>query len=55
MNDKQVPKGGDIRRLGSGRDYVVNAEGLVVGRYDPWMYYIGIEIRIEPRDPRDYL
>ena len=55
MNDKQVPKGGDIRRLGSGRDYVVNAEGLVVGRYDPRMEYIGMEIHIEPRDPRDYL
>ena len=54
MNDKEVPKGGGIRRLGSGREYVISAEGLVVGRYDAWMHYDGMEIHIEPRDPRDY-
>ena len=54
MNDKEVPKGGGIRRLGSGREYVISAEGVVVGRYDAWMHYDGMEIHIEPRDPRDY-
>jgi hypothetical protein len=44
LNDEEIPRGGDIKRLANSREVVIDSDGLVIGNYDSWMQYIGADV-----------